>query len=306
LGAGGIPNALVIEFDTYDNDNPTHLYDMACDHVAVEIDGDMQNAAPLCGPVCAKAGGGNIDDGGLYQVDIEWIQSTNTLNISFDGSLRLTCVNDFVTNAFAGSSEVYWGATSATGGLNNQQYFCPSSIVLLPVTLGTFSSNCIGKEELFEWTTITEQNTDFFQLEYTYDGLVFYPVETVDATGGSESEIKYATRVSSQDTKQRYYRLKIVDEDGYFEYTDLISSKICTSNSTLIHSSVQNESSLIIGTSEDAAIKVINQLGQVVFIGETNNNIVTVDKSILTNGIYYIIAETANGIQESGKVMVTK
>ena len=115
LGAGGIANALSIEFDTYDNDNPTHLYDMACDHIAVEIDGNMLGpGAPLCGPVCAKAGGGNIDDGGVYAVDIVWDASAQMLQIYFDGVLRLSCNNNFITNAFSGNNMVYLGATSST------------------------------------------------------------------------------------------------------------------------------------------------------------------------------------------------
>ncbi len=58
LGAGNIPNSLVIEFDTYDNDNPAHVYDMAADHIAVEIDGNLQGpGAPYCGPVSALPGG---------------------------------------------------------------------------------------------------------------------------------------------------------------------------------------------------------------------------------------------------------
>ena len=41
----------------------------------------MQGAAPLFGPVCAKSGGGNIDDGGTYTVDIQWVNATNTLEV---------------------------------------------------------------------------------------------------------------------------------------------------------------------------------------------------------------------------------
>jgi len=307
LGAGGIPNALVVEFDTYDNDDPWHVYDMICDHIAVEIDGDMQNAAPLCGPVCAKSGGGNIDDGGTYQVDIDWVSATNTLQVYFDGVLRLSCVNDFITNAFGGTSQVYWGATSATGGLNNQQYFCPSTIVVsLPISLGQFSTECLGKEEIIRWTTITEQNTDFFDLEYTYDGFVFYPVGTYDATGNSETEIEYNARVKQNDTKQRYYRLKMVDTDGSFEYTDLIASKSCFNSSTLISNTVQNSNSIVVSTSEEASIKFINGLGQMIYSGTTEEQFITINKSTLGSGIYYIIAETASGIQESSKIIVAQ
>ena len=304
LGAGGLTNALSIEFDTYDNDNPTHLYDLACDHIAVEIDGSHQFAAPLCGAVCAKAGGGNIDDGGVYQVDIEWIQATNTLNIYFDGVLRLFCVNDFVTNAFGGASQVYWGATSATGGLNNQQYFCPSTIIILPVELTSFDTRCNGDIEVFSWTTASEDRVDYFQLEYTYDGMVFIPVGQVDAIGTSQSEQDYNFEVSTEDPKQRYYRLKIVDENGEFKYTDLISSKRCAYSNELISEVKQSTDNLTIRTNEETTITVVNQLGQVLYSGQTQNQTVHIDKRNFADGIYFVAAQNAQGLQESKKIFI--
>ncbi|NRA13710.1 MAG: hypothetical protein HRT57_17350, partial [Crocinitomicaceae bacterium] len=307
LGAGGIPNALVIEFDTYDNDSPTHLYDMTCDHIAVEIDGSMQFAAPLCGPVCAKVGGGNIDDDVTYTVDIQWANATNTLEVYFDGVLRLSCVNDFITNAFGGTSQVYWGVSSATGGLNNEQYFCPSSvIVVLPVELSSFDTECLGKDEIVSWTTLTENNSDYFELDYTYDGFVYYPIEKVDASGDSESELNYSVRVQNNDLKQRYYRLKMIDTDGEFEYTDLLSSKNCLGNTGLISNTIQTSSTIVVSTAQEARVTFINQLGQIVFEGSTDEQYLTIDKSGTGTGIYYIICESPEGIQESLKIFVTQ
>lgn len=304
LGAGGLTNALSIEFDTYDNDNPTHLYDLACDHIAVEIDGSHQFAAPLCGAVCAKAGGGNIDDGGTYQVDIEWIQASNTLNIYFDGVLRLFCVNDFVTNAFGGASQVYWGATSATGGLNNQQYFCPSTIVILPIELSAFESQCTGDTETLKWNTISEDRVDYFQLEYTYDGLVFIPVEKVNAVGTSQSEQNYSVDVSIKDPKQRYYRLKIIDDNGEFEYTDLLSSKRCAYTGELISTIKQSTEEIIIMTNEETRLSIINQLGQTMYIGQTLNQTKSINKRSIANGVYFITVQNNDGVQQSKKIFI--
>ena len=204
--------------------------------------------------------------------------------------LRLTCVNDFITNAFAGTSQVHWGATSATGGLNNEQYFCPSSIIVeLPVELSSFETECLGQKELISWTTVSENNSDYFQLEYTYDGFVYWHVETVAASGNSEDELNYNVRVQNNNHKQRYYRLKIVDTDGAFESTDLLSNKHCLENTNLISNAIQTESTIIESTAEEANIKFVNQLGQVVFEGSTDGQYLTLDKSGIGSGVYYII-----------------
>ena len=172
LGAGGIPNSLVIEFDTYDNDNPAHIYDMACDHIALEIDGNLQNTTPFCGPVCAKSSGNAIDDGGTYTIEIRWNAASQQLEIYFDGALRLSCNNDFVSNVF-GQNMVYWGASAATGGLVNQQYFCPNTVTVLPIELGEFYSSCSNNTEKLTWTTLSENNVDYFIIEYTLTVMFF-------------------------------------------------------------------------------------------------------------------------------------
>lgn len=304
LGAGSIPNALAIEFDTYDNDNPTHLYDMSCDHVAIEIDGNMNGpGAPLCGPVCAKTGGGNIDDGGVYPVDIVWDASAQQLQVYFNGVLRLSCTNDFIVNAFGGNNQVYWGATSATGGLNNQQYFCPSSIVVLPVGLDKFETDCLEESEIVYWTTVTEENAAYFQLEYTYDGLLFYPAGTVDAVGNSTEMQSYSLRVNNTDNKQKYYRLKMVDWDGELEYTDLIASKNCWNSEDLIRALEDKEATYNFVLSEAASFQLVNEMGQLVKSGTSENDQIAIEKSTLSRGIYMIRIQGDSGAQEVRKLV---
>ena len=303
LGAGGIPNALSIEFDTYDNDNPAHVYDMSCDHIAIEIDGNLNSGTPYCGPVCAKAGGGNIDDGGVYEVEIAWNAATQQLQVYFNGSLRLSCNGDFVNTVFGGQNMLYWGATSATGGLNNQQYFCPSTVIILPTELASFSSHCENDNEVFNWTTSSESRVDFFQLEYTYDGLIFYSAGVEQAIGNSTEPVDYSLTITNYDDKQRYYRLKIVDENGDLKYTDLISGVSCGSES-LISKIKQSEHNLEINCVEKINLTIVNQIGKIIFQSSHSNNQFKLDTQVIASGIYYIHASTDDGQIEIKKIIV--
>jgi len=302
LGAGGIANALSIEFDTYDNDNPAHIYDMSCDHIAIEIDGNMQNAAPYCGPVCAKAGGGNIDDGGLYEVEIVWDAATQQLQVFFNGALRLSCNGDFVNTVFGGQNMVYWGATSATGGLNNQQYFCPSSVVVLPSELSSFTSTCSGETEIFQWTALTENRVNYYQLEYTYDGLVFFEDGTKAAVGNSTQAINYSLVVESNDPKQRYYRLKIIDENGNINFTDLIAGNNCGAKNQVIKSAFQKDGFLVVQNYEMAQVQLTNQIGKVIVKTSEINTSFKLDTKQFATGIYYLRAITKEGVQQVQKI----
>lgn len=290
LGAGGISNALVVEFDTYDNDNPSHVYDMSCDHIAVEIDGDMQNAAPYCGPVCAKAGGGNIDDGGTYSVEIAWDATTHQLDIYFDGNLRLSCSGDFVNTVFGGQNQVYWGATSATGGLYNQQFFCPSTVVILPVELSSFTSTCDDDREIFEWISETEKDLDYYELEYTYDGIVYYPVKQVQAVGTTDQQTHYSVSVESNDNAKRFYRLSIVDTDGRIENSELIASKDCSNASNnLIQSFAQSQTSITLNLKEKGTLEVYDEIGRLIQ-RSTEGVSFTINTELLDPAVYTIRA----------------
>ena len=213
LGIGGVSNALVIEFDTYDNDSPMHVYDMTEDHIAIETDGNLQNGTPLSGPIQASATSANICDGALHDVRITWNPSTNILQVYFDGSLRLSCTNNFITNVFGGNPNVYWGFTGATGGLSNQQYYCPISIPL-PVEMMDYFINCNENKVDVNWTTASEINSQYFTIERSSDMITFDKLITVNGAGNSNEIIKYSWTDNYPIKKTAYYRIRQTDFDG--------------------------------------------------------------------------------------------
>lgn len=115
IGAGGIENSLIIEFDTWQN---TQFGDPFQDHIAVNINGDMGSA--ISGPVVQ----GNLENGQEYEVTFNWEPSTNTYQIFMDGVLQITGVYDVINDLFNGSNMAYYGFTGSTGGANNLQYVC--------------------------------------------------------------------------------------------------------------------------------------------------------------------------------------
>jgi hypothetical protein len=150
------------------------------------------------------------------------------LTIFFDGNLRLTCNYDFVTNVFGGDNTVYWGATAATGGLNNQQYFCPQTVIVLPAELVSFTNECDQDISYLKWSTASENRVDYFEIESTTNGFVFQTIGKIKAAGTSTELLNYSLPIEAS-TIKRYFRIKTVDIDGKEEISDLISEKICGS-----------------------------------------------------------------------------
>ncbi|MEL7247086.1 MAG: gliding motility-associated C-terminal domain-containing protein [Bacteroidota bacterium] len=124
LGFGGVQPSLGVEFDTHENIN---LADPIFDHIAIIRDGQLNHNVPqgaLAGPIQATSFTGNIEDCEYHPLRIRWDVEALTLSVYLDCELRLTYTGDIVNDIFGGDPLVFWGFTSATGGLNNIHEIC--------------------------------------------------------------------------------------------------------------------------------------------------------------------------------------
>ncbi len=120
IGAGGMANSFIVEFDTWQN---TNRNDPALDHTGVCINGNLDHAvAPFPATVLTPS---NIEDGQDHTVDFTWNAATQFFEVFFDGNVYISGNYDIINNCFGGSTTAYWGYTSSTGGSTNTQTVCP-------------------------------------------------------------------------------------------------------------------------------------------------------------------------------------
>ncbi|PWJ39137.1 hypothetical protein [Sediminitomix flava] len=70
------------------------------------------------------------------------------------------------------------------------------------------------------WSTMSEENVRKFEVQKCHDGVIFYPVGNMMAKGYNH-EVQYYTFNDFEFDKSCYYRLKIIREDGTYEYSPL-------------------------------------------------------------------------------------
>ncbi len=230
LGAGGISNSVIVEFDTYDNDNPWHNYDMAEDHTAVVINGNPQST-PQCGPVQANPVSAYLTDGNMHALRVTWDPATKNLCVYVDNNQRLCCAYDYVNNVFGGNPNVWWGFSGATGDQANQQYFCPITIPL-PVEMMQFSAICENGTPLLTWYTASETNNKHFIIERSEDGHTFDSIAKVNGAGNTNEIIMYQFLDNTSNSTDVYYRLRQIDFDGRNTELGIVSTQ-CDPKSVL-------------------------------------------------------------------------
>lgn len=91
----------------------------------------------------------------------------------------------------------------------------------LPVELLSFTANWMGNSVQLNWTTATEINNDYFDVQWSTDGVSYESVGTVEGNGNSLKEINYSF-VHEWPKQANYYRLKQQDYDGAYEYSPTI------------------------------------------------------------------------------------
>ena len=97
--------------------------------------------------------------------------------------------------------------------------------ISLPIHLLDFSGTMQNNTVMLDWQTGEEINSNLFEIERSYDGLAFSKIGSVAAAGNSSTEHRYSYTDREIAQATNFYRLKMVDKDGKFEYSKTIILK---------------------------------------------------------------------------------
>ena len=97
---------------------------------------------------------------------------------------------------------------------------------ILPVILtplkGYYSK---GKSHLI-WSSLQESNSSHYDIQRSNDGTNFYNIGKVTAIGNSDKEVDYSFYDINSPAGMNYYRLKLTDKDGGFQYSNIVALNI--------------------------------------------------------------------------------
>ena len=167
--------------------------------------------------------------------DVEITSNKNLANL--DGLDNIASVgnnvvirnNDNLTDCIGACKMADAALGTVTLGNNNSlqcndiNTFEADCLIALPVELRDFKGYIMERSNMLKWQTESEENTMVFLVERSLDGLRdFNEIGRVDAFGNSTSLRSYELE-DANPVSLAYYRLRIVDFDGTFEYSDVIA-----------------------------------------------------------------------------------
>lgn len=182
----------------------------------------------------------------------------------------------------------------------------------LPVSgLELSGQNKNGINQL-KWQTLTEVNNRGFEIQRSADGINFTRiafVNSLSASGNSSDVLGYTFDDTKPLTTAGYYRLKQIDKDGKWSYSNIVMLKAARINkleiTQIYPNPVTNKLNVVVSSPEhtvmrmmitDITGKLIKQETRTVTAGD---NRFTIDVSALSQGTYLIKAICNEGCENA-------
>lgn len=170
---------------------------------------------------------------------------------------------------------------------------------VLPVELVSFTGANEGDKNRLDWVTASEINTMKFVVEKSVDAFNWFYLGERPAAGNSNNQLRYNLYDNNPVTGVNYYRLKIIDLDGTYKYSDIvkITLKDITSQDgilTLYPNPANNSINLVLSSSSENNIEldITDILGQTVRKMEYKVNVgintITIPISDLAKATYIL------------------
>ena len=181
--------------------------------------------------------GGTLDEMSMWNQILTPAQITYNMNHSLTGT-EPNLVTYYNFNEGIGNGDnttppvntlIDGTSNSQNGTLNNFALIGPSSNwvtsdLVLPINLVNFSGTKKDGYNLLQWSTASEQNSSYFEVQRSENGADFSAIAKVTAAGNSNiiKNYQYNDDQISSSAPIYYYRLKMVDIDGSGKYSSVI------------------------------------------------------------------------------------
>jgi hypothetical protein len=169
----------------------------------------------------------------------------------------------------------------------------------LPVELMYFKASLVTGSVLLNWATASETNNSHFEIQRSENGLLFTPLASVQGAGNSYKIINYSFTDDYLAYNTMYYRLKQVDFNGNFTYSNIAAVSMgYNAGSLVVYPNPAEASDLHIvfpsGVHSNVNVQVCDINGKCVYtkfayVEGSTMNLDLNSASVIKTGLYVLI-----------------
>ncbi len=239
----------------------------------------------------------------------------NDVDLRFTGDITVDNTTTFSSNN--ASYAIFFGPieVSTTGDLTIAELNAALATItgtlslsellaLLPVEFISFQGKADKGRVHLQWATATESNNSHFEVQHSLNGKDFKKIKEVKGAGTTQVRQDYSYEYRQVVGGLNYYRLKQVDYDGQFEYSEIISINVNAPKAQYTLFPNPASSNFVIQTATGdtpAGLRLLNQLGQEIRLDSQT------DRVFLPAGLkkgLYILQFELNGQAFSEKILI--
>ena len=229
---------------------------------------------------------------------------------SFDNGNGTSSLNVWSDNG-AGFNQIA-GPITASGDPRVSQNFTINSFsvftvadatVVLPVELTEFNVAAIGdRSARLSWSTLSELNSDYFEVERSSNGTDFFPRGKIKAANYSSRKIDYHFTDTEVTGTEVFYRLRMTDLDGTYEYSEILYLQL-EDDMPFIYPNPASDHVLIplASSLQNGKLTLYDQGGREVLVNQLTEE--KMDLSNVRAGVYIYRLQVGN-VYQTGKLIV--
>lgn len=217
------------------------------------------------------------------------LSHANTNSASMEYAPFATVIGSSFARSVDGGAALVLDPTPTIGATNATFVSCP-----LPVELISFEAHLNNRQVELTWQTASEHNNDYFSVERSHDGTSWETIENLQGAGNSTSLLSYQTYDFYPYRGIGYYRLKQVDYDGKYSYSEIRS--VYNTDELMV---LPNPSTGVFGIGgmpkhQENKILVLDITGKILEQHSMEEESFQLDLTQRNTGIYFVII---NGIE---------
>ena len=179
----------------------------------------------------------------------------------------------------------------------------------MAVKMTSFTVKKENNNAILRWTTVSETKNDHFEIERSIDGINFTKMGIVSGNGTTAmtKNYSYSDPLANVNAKVLYYRLRIIDIDGFNTFSQVVALRldgsIVMSNMTVYPNPFTNNIKLQVNSvkEENSLIRFINMNGQEVLkrnvtLQPGENIVIIKDLEVMAPGMYIMEFGTKDGV----------
>ena len=315
IGAGGLLSPFDIAFRTNDclvagiNSDAVHRYDLTGNSLGVFASGisfpEQIEFAPNGNVLVVNF---STPNSGVIVYDSLGTQITVLAGVTGNRGVYVLGNGNVLTTNGAGVHEI----NATTGALIRTivpgvsgRFISPMDFTIIPVELTSFVGSAVNGTVVLNWNTATETNNSGFEIQRSSDRVNFSNITFVPGFGTTTEPRSYSYTDNLVNNGTYYYRLRQIDYNGAFAYSDIIEVDIASpidfalsqnypnpfNPSTVISYSIPQNSFVTLKVYDVLGNEVSTLVNEIKSAGKYE---VRFDASELSNGVYFYTVNADN------------